>query len=135
MRLKIRNIVGILFVLGGMAVLAGLAQQAQQAPPAQKPQLRVIAFGAHPDDCDGKAGGTAAKFAKAGALVKFVSVTNGDAGHQEMGGGKLAQRRYAETQESARRLGIAEYEVLDNHDGELTPNLEVRKQIIRAIRR
>jgi LmbE family N-acetylglucosaminyl deacetylase len=98
-------------------------------------KLRVIAIGAHPDDCDGKFAGTAAKFVKAGHAVKFLSVTNGDAGHQEMGGGALAKRRYAETQESARRLGIAEYEVLDNHDGELVPSLEVRKQIIRAIRR
>jgi len=101
---------------------------------AQEAKLRVIAFGAHPDDCDGRFGGTAAKFAKAGAVVKFVSVTNGDAGHQEMGGGQLARRRYAETQESARRLGIAEYEVMNNHDGELMPTLEVRRQIIRAIR-
>ena len=100
----------------------------------QEAKLRVIAFGAHPDDCDGKFGGTAAKFAKAGHAVKFVSVTNGDAGHQTEGGGALAKRRYAEAQESARRLGIAEYQVLDNHDGELTPTLEVRRQIIRAIR-
>jgi LmbE family N-acetylglucosaminyl deacetylase len=102
--------------------------------PAQPTPLRVIAFGAHPDDCDGKFGGTAAKFAKSGAAVKFVSVTNGDAGHQDMGGGPLAKRRYAETQEAARRLGIAEYEVMNNHDGELMPTLEVRRQVIRAIR-
>jgi len=102
---------------------------------AQQGRLRVIAIGAHPDDCDIKFGGTAAKLAKAGHAVKFLSVTNGDAGHQEMGGGVLAKRRYLETQESGRRLGIAEYEVLDNHDGELTPTIEVRRQIIRAIRR
>ncbi len=101
---------------------------------AQEGKLRFIAFGAHPDDCDIRFGGTAVKLAKAGHLVKFVSVTNGDAGHHEMGGGILAQRRYREAQESARRLGIAEYEVFDNHDGELLPTLEVRKQIIRAIR-
>lgn len=97
-------------------------------------QLRVIAFGAHPDDCDIKASGLAAKYAEAGHLVKFVSVTNGDMGHHEISGGMLAKRRHAETQESARRLGIAEYEVLDNHDGELVPSLEVRKQIIARIR-
>ncbi len=102
---------------------------------AQERKLRIIAFGAHPDDCDIKFGGTAHKFAKAGHLVKFVSVTNGDAGHHEIGGGMLAKRRYAETQESARRVGIAEYEVFDNHDGELTPNVEVRRQVIRAIRK
>ena len=98
-------------------------------------KLRIIAIGAHPDDCDIKFGGTAAKFAKLGHHVKFLSVTNGDAGHQDIGGGELAIRRYKETQESARRLGIEEYEVLPNHDGELMPTLEVRKDIIRSIRR
>ena len=96
-------------------------------------RLRVIAFGAHPDDCDGRAGGLAAKYAAAGHLVKFVSVTNGDAGHHEQGGGALAKRRRAEALEAGRRIGI-EYEVLDNHDGELLPTLEVRRQIIRKIR-
>jgi LmbE family N-acetylglucosaminyl deacetylase len=96
-------------------------------------RLHVIAFGAHPDDCDGKAGGVAAKYAAAGHLVKFVSVTNGDAGHYEQGGGALARRRRAEAIEAGRRIGIV-YEVLDNHDGELLPTLEVRRQIIRKIR-
>lgn len=103
------------------------------ASSAQEP-LRIIAIGAHPDDCDIKFAGTAAQFVRMGHKVKFLSVTNGDAGHQTMGGGQLAMRRKAETQESARRVGIAEYEVLDNHDGELLPTVEIRKQIIRAIR-
>jgi len=100
---------------------------------AQDHPLRVIAFGAHPDDCDIRAAGTAAKFRALGAAVKFVSVTNGDAGHQSEGGGMLAKRRRAEAEESGRRLGIT-YEVLDNHDGELLPTLAVREQIIRRIR-
>jgi len=100
---------------------------------AQNGKVRVIAFGAHPDDCDIRAAGTAAKFAKLGYAVKFVSVTNGDAGHQSIGGGPLALRRRAEAEESARSLGVT-YEVLDNHDGELLPNLDVRRQIIREIR-
>jgi LmbE family N-acetylglucosaminyl deacetylase len=100
---------------------------------AQNEKIRVIAFGAHPDDCDIRAAGTAALFHAAGAAVKFVSVTNGDAGHQIIHGPELAARRLAEAKESARRLGI-EYEVLDNHDGELLPTLAVRNQIIRQIR-
>lgn len=100
---------------------------------AQEGKIHVIAFGAHPDDCDSRAGGTAAKWAALGHAVKFVSVTNGDAGHQSEGGGALAKRRRAEAIEAGRRLGI-EYEVLDNHDGELLPTLEVREQIIRRIR-
>ncbi len=100
---------------------------------AQSVKLRVIAIGAHPDDCDSRFGGTAAKFAAMGHAVKCVSVTNGDAGHQSQGGGALARRRRAEAQEAGRRLGIT-YDVLDNHDGELVPSLDVRRQIIRLIR-
>ncbi len=102
---------------------------------AQTEPLRIIVIGAHPDDCDLCAGGTAIQWAKMGHQVKFLSLTNGDAGHQTMGGGALAKRRRAEAQEVARRMGIAEYEVLDNHDGELVPSLEVRLQVIRRIRR
>jgi len=100
---------------------------------AQQEKVRVIAFGAHPDDCDFGAGGTAILLSQMGHAVKFVSVTNGDAGHQSEGGGALAKRRRAEAEEAGRRFGV-EYEVLDNHDGELLPTLEVRHQIIRRIR-
>jgi LmbE family N-acetylglucosaminyl deacetylase len=100
---------------------------------SQNQPLHIIAFGAHPDDCDIGAGGLAAKYAALGHKVKFVSLTNGDAGHQSMGGGQLAMRRRAEAQEAGRRIGI-EYEVLENHDGRLLPTLDVREQVIREIR-
>jgi len=113
-------------------VAAGLLLAASLAL-AQDQTVRVIAFGAHPDDCDLGAGGLAAKYAALGHKVKFVSLTNGDAGHQTQGGGPLAMRRRAEAQEAGRRIGI-EYEVLDNHDGRLLPTLDVREQVIREIR-
>jgi len=97
-------------------------------------KLNIIVIGAHPDDADNKFGGTAALFAKMGHNVKFVSVTNGDAGHYNKGGGHLAKIRRAEAKKAAKELGIEEYTVLDNHDGELLPTLEVRHQIIREIR-
>ena len=96
--------------------------------------LNIIAIGAHPDDCDSKFGGTAALLAQMGHNVKFLSLTSGDAGHQSQGGGALGNRRRAEAKEAGKRLGIAEYETLDNHDAELLPTLEVRHQVIRAIR-
>jgi len=114
-------------------ILLGLLLAAAPVFAQDYSQLRVIAFGAHPDDCDEKAGGLAAKYAAAGHRVKFVSLTNGDAGHYAEGGGPLAKRRRGEAQEAGRRIGI-EYEVLDNHDGELLPTLEVRRQVIREIR-
>ncbi len=101
---------------------------------AQQEPLRIIAIGAHPDDCDYKFGGTAALLASMGHQVKFLALTSGDAGHQSQGGGALANRRRAEAKEAAKRLGIAEYETLDNHDAELLPTLEVRHQVIRKIR-
>jgi len=94
---------------------------------AQDRPLQIIMIGAHPDDCDIKSGGTAALFVALGHHVKFVSVTNGDAGHQSEGGGMLAKRRNAETKEVANRLGVS-------YDGELLPTLEIRLQIIRKIR-
>jgi len=101
--------------------------------PATDGKLNVIAFGAHPDDCDQRAGGTAIKLAMLGHRVRFVSVTNGDAGHQTEGGGALAARRREEAREAGRRAGV-EYITLDNHDGELTPTLKPREDIIRQIR-
>jgi LmbE family N-acetylglucosaminyl deacetylase len=96
-------------------------------------KVRIIVIGAHPDDCDLDAGGTAITFASMGCAVKFVSVTNGDAGHQADGGVSLAKRRFAEAQEAGKRFGV-EYDVLDNHDGQLLPTLDVRLQVIRKIR-
>ena len=100
---------------------------------AAQQKINVVVIGAHPDDCDVRAGGTAALFAKAGHNVLFISVTNGDAGHFEKGGGALAKIRMAEAQESGKRLGV-KYVVLDHHDGELMPTLDIRLQIIRLIR-
>jgi LmbE family N-acetylglucosaminyl deacetylase len=96
-------------------------------------KLRIICFGAHPDDAEYKAGGVAAKWSASGHHVKFVSVTNGDIGHWQIAGGPLAQRRTAEVKQAAKALGI-ESEVLDIHDGELLPTLENRRTITRLIR-
>lgn len=100
---------------------------------AQDKPLQIIMIGAHPDDCDIKSGGTAALFVAMGHKVKFLSVTNGDAGHMNEDGGMLAKRRLEETKEVARRLGVT-YEVLDNHDGELLATLPIRLDVIRRIR-
>lgn len=113
-------------------LLCGVTAMAQQAADAKKP-LNIIVFGAHPDDCDLGAGGIASIYSSMGHKVKFVSLTNGDMGHQDTGGGELASRRYKEAQEAARRWGI-QYDVLDNHDGELLPTLENRMAVIRKIR-
>ena len=100
---------------------------------APKRILRIIAFGAHPDDAEFQIGGCAIKWAQLGHKVKLVSVTNGDIGHWKMAGGPLAKRRTAESKEAAKRMGV-ESLVLDIHDGEIMPTLENRKVIARLIR-
>lgn len=104
---------------------------ANAVEPGEK--LRIIVFGAHPDDAEYKAGGTAVKWARLGHEVKLVSVTNGDIGHWKEAGGPLAQRRAAEAAACAKKLGVTS-QVLDIHDGELLPTLENRRLITRVIR-
>jgi LmbE family N-acetylglucosaminyl deacetylase len=110
-----------------------LTVAALAAEPPTSPPLRIIVFGAHPDDAEYKAGGTSAKWARLGHQVKLVSVTNGDIGHWQSAGGPLALRRQAESAAAAKILG-ATSEVLDIHDGELEPTLENRRTITRLIR-
>lgn len=95
---------------------------------------RILIIGAHPDDADYRAAGTAFLWTSLGFRVKFLSLTNGDAGHFQQGGGPLALRRRQEAEAAGRVLGV-EYEVWDIHDGELLPTLENRLAVIAAIRR
>jgi len=122
----------ILLLLFHAGALNGFAQDEKTAPPENRP-LRIIAFGAHPDDPEFQIGGCAIKWEKLGHQVMLVACTNGDIGHWEMSGGELAKRRTAEVQEAARRMGT-DVKVLDIHDGELEQNLENRKTIVRLIR-
>lgn len=95
--------------------------------------IRLLAIGAHPDDCEVRVGGLASLYRRRGWGVKFVSLTNGDAGHHAMERGALAARRREEARRVSERFGI-EYEILDIHDGELEASLENRKRVIRLIR-
>jgi len=96
-------------------------------------KLRIICFGAHPDDCELQAGGVGAMWAKQGHKVKFVAMTNGDIGHWREAGGPLAKRRAAEVKKASEILGT-NVEVVDIHDGELMPTLENRLKVTRLIR-
>jgi N-acetylglucosamine malate deacetylase 1 len=109
----------------------------EKAPVVEQPmgdgKLRIICFGAHPDDCELQAGGTAALWASQGHHVKFVSLTNGDIGHWLEAGGPLARRRRLEVLRAAEVLRVTT-DVLDIHDGELVPSLENRRTVTRLIR-
>jgi LmbE family N-acetylglucosaminyl deacetylase len=142
MKTRFRLPVSLLLMAGGLGFVLGVLHERQprtalaQAATPQAPndgKLRIIVFGAHPDDPEYRAAGVAMKWAKQGHHVKLVATTNGDIGHWEMAGGPLALRRKKEVAEVARRLGVVN-EVLDNHDGELEPTLENRRAVTRLIK-
>ncbi len=95
--------------------------------------MNIVCFGAHPDDGEVYAGGTLVKWARAGHRVLLVSMTNGDIGHHEISGGALAVRRREEARRSAEIGGFHDL-VLDHHDGELMPTMELRREVVRIIR-
>ncbi len=117
---------------GGEASAPAQASAMATAPPDDG-KLRIVVFGAHPDDAEIRAGGAGALWAGLGHHVQLVSVTNGDIGHFAMAGGALAQRRTAEVAAASKVLGTHSL-VLDIHDGELEPTLANRRLLTRVIR-
>jgi N-acetylglucosamine malate deacetylase 1 len=128
--MRVLQIPSLIVIITAIVAAAPAGRAAQQS--AARP-LRVIAFGAHPDDAELKFAGTGALFAAQGAKVKLVALTNGDVGHFSMAGGPLAQRRKAEVEACHKMLGV-DTDVLDIHDGELMPDLETRKKVANLIR-
>ncbi|MEX0928022.1 MAG: PIG-L deacetylase family protein, partial [Balneolales bacterium] len=118
------------FLLIIMIVQAGEIQAQQNS----REGMNIVVIFAHPDDAESRMGATASMMAQAGHNVKFVAITNGNAGHQELGGGILGSIRRGEAEEAARRLGIDQYVVMDNNDGELLPEVHIRMDVIREIR-
>jgi N-acetylglucosamine malate deacetylase 1 len=118
--------------IDGQRPVVALASAAAAVQAPDDGKLRIIIFGAHPDDAEYRGAGVAMKWARAGHHVKLVSTTNGDIGHWQSAGGPLAQRRKTEVLEVGRRLGVTT-EVLDIHDGEIMPTLENRRTITRLI--
>ncbi|MGC3947442.1 MAG: PIG-L family deacetylase [Chryseolinea sp.] len=99
---------------------------------AQQP-LRIMMIFAHPDEGEVYTGGTAALYTQLGHQVKFMSLTNGDAGHWEEKPEVLAKRRYQEAMNAKKVLNLADYEVLDYHDQGLKNTKESRAKVIKSI--
>ena len=94
---------------------------------------RLLCIGAHPDDCEIQAAGLAALWTGRGGSARFLSMTDGSAGHQELGGGQLANIRRGEARAGAAAVG-ADSVVFDNLDSSLLPTLENRHRVIQAVR-
>jgi LmbE family N-acetylglucosaminyl deacetylase len=96
--------------------------------------LRLLIIGAHPDDAEYRAGGLAALYRRQGHEVRFLSLTDGSAGHHRLSGAPLIARRRVEASDAAESLGIS-WEIWDEPDGRLVASLACRERLIRTIRR
>lgn len=100
---------------------------------AQQTKLKVMIIFAHPDEGEIYAGGTTALYTQLGHEVKFLSITNGDAGHFSMKPAALAKRRYKEAMKAKEILKLSDYEILDYHDGNLKNTIEIQKKVAKII--
>ena len=97
---------------------------------------RVLVVMAHPDDCDFGAGGTIAQWSAKGIHVSYCIITNGDQGGEESGIPleQMAQVRQKEQRDAGAALGVSDITYLNYRDGWLMPSIELRKEIVKAIR-
>src|SRR5262249_24379265 len=98
---------------------------------------RVLAVAAHPDDVDFGAAGTVARWVDEGIDVAFLIVTRGDAGgFDETPRERMPLLPQAEQRAAAKAVGVERVDFLEGYqDGVLTPSIELRRDITRAIRR
>ncbi|GMQ78776.1 MAG: PIG-L family deacetylase [Anaerolineae bacterium] len=98
---------------------------------------RAMLIYAHPDDIEFSAGGTAAKWAIHGSEVYYIVITDGNIGSHEEGmtAEKLIETRRSEQRAAAKTAGAKECIFLGYQDGLLQPSLELRKELVRLIRR
>ena len=97
---------------------------------------RVLVVMAHPDDCDFGAGGTIAQWTSQGIEVSYCIITNGDQGGEESGipVEEMAKVRQQEQRDAGKALGVTQITYLNYRDGWLLPSIELRKEIVKAIR-
>jgi LmbE family N-acetylglucosaminyl deacetylase len=97
---------------------------------------RVLVVAAHPDDIDFGAAGTVAGFTAAGIEVAYCICTSGDAGgFDDTPRERMGPLREDEQRAAAAVLGVRDVHFLHYPDGRLTPSIELRRDISRAIRR
>ncbi len=108
-----------------------------QIRPEPTPPERLLVIAAHPDDIEFVCSGTVAKWVGKGTEARYVLATSGDAGTHQRGVTReeLARTREAEQRAAARVVGVQEVVFLGYHDGEVVPSLELRRDLVREIRR
>ncbi len=97
----------------------------------------AIAITAHPDDAEFLCTGTMARWARAGSRCAYILCTSGDVGIDDIGltREEVTRIREEEAKIAAKIAGIQEVVFLREPDGLLEASLELRKKLVREIRR
>jgi LmbE family N-acetylglucosaminyl deacetylase len=104
--------------------------------PSTPSTPRVLVVLAHPDDPEFFCGGTLALWAEQGSWIGYCLLTRGDKGDEHGSDPSgLAATRELEQRAAAQVLGVAEVTFLNYPDGYLVPDLELRREVVRAIRK
>lgn len=101
---------------------------------------KILVILAHPDDPEFFCGATLAKWAREGHSVQYLLLTCGDKGFNpttapDMTPEKLCGIRHREQAEAANVIGAEPPLFMDLPDGYLTPDLSLRRDVVREIRR
>lgn len=98
---------------------------------------KILVILAHPDDPEFFLGGTIAHWIKSGHEVSYFILTKGDKGAPSgpIDPDVLAEQRMEEQLGAARSLGVKEVGFLDYKDGFLETGVEIRRKVVKEIRR
>lgn len=98
---------------------------------------RVLVVVAHPDDAEFGCAGTVARWTDSGTEVEYLICTDGASGSADpaIGREELTELRQREQRDAARVLGVARVGFLGRPDGGLTADDDLRRELVRAIRR
>jgi LmbE family N-acetylglucosaminyl deacetylase len=100
----------------------------------------ILVVLAHPDDPEFFCGATLARWARAGHHITYQLLTCGDKGfnpttHPEMTPEKLCAIRHEEQYEAAKVIGAESVHFMDQPDGYVVPDLNLRRDVVRVIRK
>lgn len=110
-------------------------------PGTWQPPKNILVILAHPDDPEFFCGATLARWSRAGHKITYVLLTCGDKGYNEttrpetISSDELCAVRHREQLAAATAIGAQAVHFLDRPDGYLVPDMELRREVVRVIRK
>jgi len=97
---------------------------------------KILVILAHPDDPEFFCGATLARWARQGHEIHYFLFTCGDKGFKDpnASSAQICSIRHTEQEAAAAIIGVKSVRFLDLEDGYIVPTLDLRREVVRAIR-